>query len=75
MDRKQQLEMSLNILGINVESGKLTQEVYLQQMRNKIVEEKEIAKNFLSQGKRDWAALALKRAKIMEAEITATLEQ
>jgi hypothetical protein len=44
----------------------------LNQLKSKIVAEKELAKKYLVQGKRDWAALALQRSKIMQAELDAT---
>eukprot|EP01119_Soliformovum_irregulare_P009411 TRINITY_DN2269_c0_g1_i1.p1 TRINITY_DN2269_c0_g1~~TRINITY_DN2269_c0_g1_i1.p1 ORF type:complete len:635 (-),score=266.01 TRINITY_DN2269_c0_g1_i1:16-1920(-) len=73
-DRKNSVMVSLQILGAKVESGQLDLDTYLGSMRKKVEEERNIAKYFLGQQKKDWAATALKRSKIMEAEIKASLE-
>jgi hypothetical protein len=49
-------------------------QTYLNRLRQKAIEEHDRAKRFFASGKKDWAAMALKRAKIIEAEVAASLE-
>lgn len=67
--KKKAIEAKLQLLQQQVESGVLTEEAYFEQMKKKIVEERENAKKLLQSGDRTAAALAVKRAKLMENEI------
>jgi hypothetical protein len=67
--KKKAIEAKLQFLQQQVESGALTEEAYFEQLKKKIVEERENAKKLLQSGDRTAAALAVKRAKIMENEI------
>ena len=58
-----------------VESGQLTEEAYAAQLRARIEVEKTEARALIGKGKKDWAALAIERAKIMQAELKQMAEQ
>lgn len=69
LDRQQQVQLALTMLQTKVETGQLDQDTYLNQLKAKVVEEKQRAGMFAKQGKKDWGLLALRRAKIMEGEV------
>lgn len=71
-NRKQLLQISLNVLQTKVSAGQLTEQEYMKMMEEKIAEEKVLAKGLLAAGKKDWALQALNRVKIMKAEIEAS---
>jgi len=68
LDLKQQIELKMNIILVQVQTGQLTQEDYVKKVIAKIAEEKDLARR-LAQVKRDWAKAALARAKMMEKEL------
>jgi len=70
LDRRQQIQLKLNLLQIQVETGLLTQEVYINRLQKKIKEDKSIAQMLVKSGKKEEAKKVLTRAKIMEKELT-----
>jgi hypothetical protein len=66
------IEARIQLLLIQVQTGRLTEEGYANNLKNKIVEERQRVKALLAQGKKDGARLALQRAKLMEKELTET---
>ncbi|CAG8592425.1 4859_t:CDS:2, partial [Ambispora gerdemannii] len=69
VDRKQALEIKMNLLVIQVQTGQLTMEKYLDQVRKSILNFKKLALFFKQAGKLEEAKRALARSKIMEKEI------
>ncbi|CAG8564590.1 2963_t:CDS:10 [Ambispora leptoticha] len=69
VDRKQALEIKMNLLIIQVQTGQLTMEKYLDQVKKSISSFKKLALFFKQAGKLDEAKRALARSKIMEKEI------
>ncbi|GBB92134.1 hypothetical protein RclHR1_01970016 [Rhizophagus clarus] len=68
-DRKNALEIKQNLLVIQVQTGQLTMDKYLDQVRKGIVESKKLAVVFKKAGKLEEAKKALGRSKIMEGEV------
>lgn len=73
-DRRQAVEFKLNLLRVQAETGQLDQEQYFASLRNKISQEKTWAGKLMKEGKKDFATLALKRAKLMETELESSVE-
>lgn len=69
------LSTSLTILQAKASSGALSMDVYLNDLKKKSAEERNKAKNYLGQGRKDLAVVALQRAKVMEKEIEQTEQQ
>jgi len=74
-ERKMSLSTSLTILQAKANSGQLSMDVYLNDLKKKSVDERNKAKNYLGQGRKDLAVAALQRAKVMEKEIEQTEQQ
>lgn len=70
LDRKQQIQLKINMLQIQVETGLLTMEVYVQRLEQKIKEERAIAQLLVKSGNKEAAKQVLTRVKIMEKELT-----
>ena len=68
-DRKQQLELAMQLLVLRVQTGKLTMEDYRTTLEEKVKEETERARMFKAQGNIPAAKMALQRAKIMREEL------
>jgi hypothetical protein len=68
-DRKNALEIKQNLLVIQVQTGQLTMDKYLDQVRASIVDCKKLALVFKKAGKLEEAKKALGRSKIMEGEV------
>ena len=68
--RKQTIQIKMDILMLQIQTGKLTIEQYTENVQKKIAEEKKLAIQFRDQGKIDAAKLALVRMKLMEKELT-----
>ncbi|KAG9291380.1 hypothetical protein G9A89_003484 [Geosiphon pyriformis] len=68
-DRKQALEIKMNLLIIQVQTGQLTMENYLNQVRASIIQFKKLALVFKQAGKIEEAKRALGRSKIMDGEV------
>jgi hypothetical protein len=74
VDRKQAVELKLQILSVQAATGQLDQDKYVNDMKEKVAVEKKLATKLSKEGNKEGALLALKRAKIMEKEIEACLE-
>ena len=68
-DRKQQLEIKMQLLVLQVQMGKLTMDAYLAQVRQAITDTKSMAVQFKRGNKLDLAKRALARIKIMQDEV------
>lgn len=73
-DRKANLETAMTLMQVKASSGEIDQNVYLANLKKKSEEQRAKAKEYLHNGKKDLAILALQRAKVMEKEIEATNE-
>ncbi|OZJ01965.1 hypothetical protein BZG36_05599 [Bifiguratus adelaidae] len=67
-DRKQALDIKINILVIQVQTGQLTMDAYLQQVESRLARDTQLALLFKKAGKLEMAARAMKRRKIMQKE-------
>ncbi len=74
-DKKSAIELKLTLLQVQVTTGQLDQEMYMNQLKEKIAFEKSLATKLAKQSKKDLATVALRRVKVMEKELEATLEQ
>ena len=54
---------------LQIQTGKLSEEEYVELVTQKIAEEKELAKQYMKQNDRKGATFALKRAKLMTTEL------
>ena len=68
-DRKTALDIKQNLLVIQVQTGQLTMDKYLDQVRASIIGCKKLALAFKKAGKLEEAKKALGRSKIMESEV------
>eukprot|EP01103_Thecamoeba_quadrilineata_P019654 TRINITY_DN8056_c0_g1_i1.p1 TRINITY_DN8056_c0_g1~~TRINITY_DN8056_c0_g1_i1.p1 ORF type:complete len:824 (+),score=194.49 TRINITY_DN8056_c0_g1_i1:254-2473(+) len=68
--RKQMVDSKLNILTIMVQTGKLTYEQYCCDLEEKIKVERDRARTYMQAKNKPAAAFALRRAKIMENELS-----
>ncbi|CAG8678626.1 12706_t:CDS:2 [Funneliformis caledonium] len=68
-DRKASLEIKQNLLVIQVETGQLTLDKYIDQVRVNIISCKKLALIFKKAGKLEEAKKALVRSKVMEGEV------
>jgi len=73
-DKKSALEFKLNLLQTQASTGQLDQEKYLVQLKEKILFEKSLANKLSKSNKKVLAATFLRRVKIMEKEVEATIE-
>eukprot|EP01114_Cavostelium_apophysatum_P018267 TRINITY_DN5618_c0_g1_i1.p1 TRINITY_DN5618_c0_g1~~TRINITY_DN5618_c0_g1_i1.p1 ORF type:complete len:620 (-),score=147.42 TRINITY_DN5618_c0_g1_i1:61-1920(-) len=73
-NRLQQLQMDLNLLQTKVNMEQLSQDDYLASLKAKIAQETANARALIGSGKKDWASLAVQRAKIMQNEIKTIME-
>lgn len=69
IDRKQALEIKMNLLVVQVQSGSLTMESYLMQVKKAIEFEKERALKYKAANSMDLAKKALLRVKMMQQEV------
>ncbi|KAI8583143.1 hypothetical protein K450DRAFT_224421 [Umbelopsis ramanniana AG] len=69
MDQKQALEIKMNMLVIQVQTGGLTIEQYLNNVRSRIEQDKKCALIFKRAGRLDLAKQALRRKKIAQDEV------
>jgi len=65
-----QLQTRLDMLTASVQSGKLTLESYIQELKARVKKDKELAVHLSKNNRKPDAVAVLKRVKIMEAEIT-----
>ncbi len=69
IDRKHAIEIKLNMLVVLVQTGQLTMEMYLENVAKSIKRTKQLALLLSKLGRNDLAKKALKRIKIMQAEV------
>ncbi|KAG2222805.1 hypothetical protein INT45_011615 [Circinella minor] len=79
MDRKQSLDIKMNMLIIQVQTGVLDMDTYLSNVRKRMDRDRQLALIFKKHNRLDLAKIALARKKIMQDEIeeatTAMAEQ
>lgn len=68
-DRKQALDIKMNMLVVQAQTGLLDLESYLQTVRRRIDREKQLALIFKKHNRLDLAKAALTRKKIMQDEV------
>ncbi|OZJ02625.1 hypothetical protein BZG36_03831 [Bifiguratus adelaidae] len=68
-DRKQALDIKINLLVIQVQTGQLTMDAYLRQVESRIARDIQLALLFKKAGNLELAARAMKRRKIMQEEV------
>lgn len=69
MDRKQALDIKMNMLVIQVQTGLLDMDTYLQNTRKRLERDRQLALIFKKHNRLDLAKGALTRKKIMQDEI------
>ncbi|KAI8970496.1 hypothetical protein BDB01DRAFT_855413 [Pilobolus umbonatus] len=69
IDRKQAIEIRMNMLVIQVQTGILDMETYLSQVQKRIEEDRRLALTFKKHNRLNLAKCALKRKKIMQDEL------
>ncbi|KAI7876572.1 hypothetical protein K492DRAFT_166962 [Lichtheimia hyalospora FSU 10163] len=69
MDRKQALEIKMNMLVIQVQTGLLDMDTYLQSTRKRLERDRQLALIFKKHNRLDLAKGALTRKKIMQDEV------
>lgn len=69
LTKQQQLDVKMQLLILQIQTGKLSEEQYVELVTQKIAEEKELAKQYMKQNDRKGATYALKRAKLMTTEL------
>jgi hypothetical protein len=67
--KKQQIELKLQLLIIQIQSGQVSEEDYIAMVEKKVVEEKAMARKYVQRGIKEAAQLCLLRAKIMAKEL------
>ena len=75
IERKQNIEIKIQMLTMQAETGQLDAEDYFKQLRIQIIKEKQLAVQLNKLGNKDDAAKAMKRYKLMENELNLSLEQ
>jgi len=74
-ERKAAIELKLNLLVIQVQSGQLTPESYIEILKKKIEEDTNLARKLVAAGKKDWARYPLVRTKIMRKEVEVAAQE
>jgi hypothetical protein len=69
MDRKQALEIKMNMLVIQVQTGMLDMESYLNSVQKRMEQDRQLAITFKKFNRLDLAKAALVRKKIMQDEL------
>ncbi|ORZ02963.1 hypothetical protein BCR43DRAFT_482474 [Syncephalastrum racemosum] len=69
MDRKQALDIKMNMLVIQVQTGMLDMDTYLDNVRKRMERDRELAVIFKKHNRLDLAKAALTRKKIMQNEV------
>ncbi|KAI8140121.1 hypothetical protein BJV82DRAFT_228737 [Fennellomyces sp. T-0311] len=69
VDRKQALDIKMNMLVIQVQTGVLDMDTYLQNVRKRMDQDRQLALIFKKHNRLDLAKVALTRKKIMQNEI------
>eukprot|EP01117_Protostelium_nocturnum_P005307 TRINITY_DN1931_c0_g1_i5.p1 TRINITY_DN1931_c0_g1~~TRINITY_DN1931_c0_g1_i5.p1 ORF type:complete len:465 (+),score=115.54 TRINITY_DN1931_c0_g1_i5:421-1815(+) len=68
-EREQQIQLKLQILAIQVETGQLSPEVYAEQLKQKVVFQKKELDRYVQKGQSIYASVVKKHIEIMENEI------
>jgi hypothetical protein len=68
-DRKQALDIKINLLVIQVQRGQLTMDAYLRQVESRLARDTQLALLFKKAGNLELAARAMKQRKIMQEEV------
>ncbi|CAG8617293.1 4318_t:CDS:2 [Racocetra persica] len=68
-DRKSALEIKMSLMEIQVQTGQLTIDKYLEQVKDSITSFKRLALTFKKAGKIEDAKKALAKSKVMENEV------
>lgn len=68
-DRKQALDIKMNMLVIQVQTGMLDMETYLEQVQLRMEKDRQLALTFKKHNRLDLAKIALTRKKIMQDEL------
>ncbi|KAI3654953.1 hypothetical protein MP228_000333 [Amoeboaphelidium protococcarum] len=74
-DVKQRIDLKMNLLVIQVQTGQLTMERYLAQLKQSIEDHKQMALRFKQLGNLDYARKALARIKVMQQEYEEASQQ
>ncbi|KAI3636021.1 hypothetical protein MIR68_005902 [Amoeboaphelidium protococcarum] len=74
-DLKQRVDLKMNLLVIQVQTGQLTMERYLAQLKQSIEDHKQMALRFKQLGNLDYARKALARVKVMQSEYEEASQQ
>ncbi|KAI3650410.1 hypothetical protein MP228_003891 [Amoeboaphelidium protococcarum] len=74
-DVKQRIDLKMNLLVIQVQTGQLTMEKYLAQLKQSIEDHKQMALRFKQLGNLDYARKALARIKVMQSEYEEASQQ
>lgn len=75
LDRQQSIQLKHQLLQVQVQTGQLSQEDYLNQLRTAIEKDKKLALQYKQKGDKSTALMLLRRAKIMENEIKESLQE
>jgi len=67
--KKQQIDLKMQLLILQIQTGKMSEEDYVARVQQKIAEEKTLARNYMAAKNQTGARLALTRAKIMTVEL------
>jgi hypothetical protein len=68
-DRKQALDIKINLLVIQVQRRQLTMDAYLRQVESRLARDTQLALLFKKAGNLELAARAMKQRKIMQEEV------
>eukprot|EP01090_Pellita_catalonica_P014613 TRINITY_DN376_c0_g1_i2.p1 TRINITY_DN376_c0_g1~~TRINITY_DN376_c0_g1_i2.p1 ORF type:complete len:819 (-),score=183.52 TRINITY_DN376_c0_g1_i2:191-2296(-) len=69
LSRKQEIELKVQMLMIQIETGQLTEEGYIKKLNDKIASDTLLVKKLAQAKKRDEAKIVLKRIKLMRGEL------
>lgn len=68
-DRKQALDIKMNLLVVQVQTGLLTMDAYLKNVEERMEKDGKLAVTLKNAGRTDLAKVALRRRKIMRDEV------
>ena len=68
-DRRQEVKLKMDLLLIQVQTQQLSLPVYIEQLKKKIIDEKQTAIRMRQAGRQEQARSALRRFKLMEKEV------
>eukprot|EP01105_Mastigella_eilhardi_P017114 TRINITY_DN3936_c0_g1_i3.p1 TRINITY_DN3936_c0_g1~~TRINITY_DN3936_c0_g1_i3.p1 ORF type:complete len:510 (-),score=180.18 TRINITY_DN3936_c0_g1_i3:64-1593(-) len=73
--RKQDIEVKMQLLVIQVQTGKITPEGYIKMLEAAVKAEHEVARRLVGLGRKEQAVVPLQRVKIMQKEIASASEE